>query len=186
MAAFALLMTSGCASYYSHFAVFPAANASGEPRQVRVSWQTADYPGWWFVDDQATSVKLETQCSERVWRLRDGDDEQAGACGTGIRACGEPGMDLLAATGQPAGSGTRCLAINPRDPDARIAQLGDRLELLVACRPARVTEGQGDDARNLDYIRASSVPYTVYVRKAPRGSMRARPPAFDESVCDAE
>ncbi|WP_227512609.1 MULTISPECIES: hypothetical protein [Marinobacter] len=149
-----------------------------------MSWQSAEYPDWWFAGDKATSVKLETQCSDRVWRLRDGDD--AGDCGSGIRACGERGRDLVAATGRPATVTTRCMAINPADPDARIAHVGSKLELLVSCTPAAVTEGQGDDARNLDYLRASSVPYTVYVRKAPRGSMRARLPEFDESVCDAE
>lgn len=181
-----LALSQGCASYYSHFAVFPAANSEGEPRQVRLSWQTAEYPDWWFGANQATSVKLETQCSERTWRLRDSDDDLAGACGSGIRACAEPGRDLVARTGQPAPADFRCMAINPRDSGARIAEVGEKLELLVSCLPAVVAEGQGEDALNLDYIRASSVPYTVYVRKAPRGSLRARPPEFDESVCDAE
>lgn len=181
-----LLSVSGCASYYSHFAMFPAANSSGEPRQIRLSWQTAEYPDWWFLGNRATSVKLETQCSDRVWRLRDGDDDQAGQCATGIRACGEKGQDLVAATGQPATPGFRCMAINPQDPAARIAGVGGKLELLVSCEPSVVAEGQGDDARNLDYLRASAVPYTVYVRKAPRGSLIAKPPRFDDSVCDAE
>lgn len=184
IASLMLLFTSGCASYYSHFAMFPAENSSGEPRHVRLSWQSAEYPGWWIAGDKATSVKVETQCSDRVWRLRDGAD--AGDCGTGIRACGEPGKDRLADTGQPATGSNRCMSINPADQDARVASLGGQLELLVSCTPAVVTEGQGDDTRNLDYLRASSVPYTVYVRKAPRGSMRSRLPEFDESVCDAE
>lgn len=179
-----LLFTSGCASYYSHFAMFPAENSSGEPRHVRLSWQSAEYPGWWLASDKATSVKLETQCSERVWRLR--DDDAGGGCGEGIRACGEPGKDIDARTGQPATDTTRCMSIHPADPEARIAAVDSKLELLVSCTPAEVTERQGDDALNLDYLRASSVPYTVYVRKAPRGSMRARLPEFDESVCDAE
>jgi hypothetical protein len=184
IASLMLLFTSGCASYYSHFAMFPAENSSGEPRHVRMSWQSAEYPAWWFAGDKATSVKLETQCSDRVWRLRDGNE--AGGCGTGIRACGEPGKDLVAGTGQPANGLTRCMSINPADPEARIAGVSGKLELLVSCTPAAVIEGEGDDAVNLDYLRASSVPYTVYVRKAPRGSMRARLPEFDESVCDAE
>jgi hypothetical protein len=184
IASLMLLFTSGCASYYSHSAMFPAENSSGEPRHVRLSWQSAEYPGWWLASDKATSVKLETQCSDRVWRLRDGDD--AGDCGAGIRACGEPARDLVARSDQPVTGTTRCMAINPADPGARIAQLDSKLELLVSCTPAVVTEGQGDATLNLDYLRASSVPYTVYVRKAPRGSMRARLPEFDKSVCDAE
>lgn len=176
----------GCASYYSHFAMFPAENSTGEPRQVRLSWQSAEYPGWWFASNEATSIKVETQCSDRVWRVRDGDDADAGACSTGIRACGGSGMDLVAQTGKPATESIRCMAINAGAPDARIPDVGGKLELLVSCTPAVVTEGSGDESRNLDYIRASSVPYTVYVRKAPRGAMNARPPAFDELVCDAE
>jgi len=184
VASLMLLLMSGCASYYSHYAMFPAENSSGQPRQVRMSWQSAEYPGWWFAADKATAVKLETQCSDRVWRLGDGND--AGDCGTGIRACGEPGKDLVSETDQPATDSTRCMAINPADPQTRTAEIGGKLELLVSCTPAVVTEGQGDDSVNLDYLRASSVPYTVYVRKAPRGSLRARLPEFDESVCDAE
>ncbi|WP_417567771.1 hypothetical protein [Marinobacter sp.] len=186
---FAILIAAfmpGCASYYSHFAMFPAENSSGEPRQVRLSWQSAEYPGWWFASNEATSVKVETQCSDRVWRLRDGDDADAGSCSNGIRACGESGMDLVAKTGKPATESTRCMAINARYPDARIPDVGGKLELLVSCTPAVVTEGSSDESRNLDYIRASSVPYTLYVRKAPRGAMHARPPEFDDLVCDAE
>lgn len=186
IASLMMLFTSGCASYYSHFAMFPAENSSGEPRHVRLSWQSAEYPGWWLSSDKATSVKVETQCSDRIWRLRDGEDTDAGLCGAGIRACGNPGKDLVARTGQPATGATRCMAINPADPDARVADVDDKLELLVSCTPADVTEGQGEDALNLDYLRASSVPYTVYARKAPRGSMRARLPEFDQSACDAE
>ena len=78
------------------------------------------------------------------------------------------------------------LSSHAGDPDARISDVGGKLELLVSCTPAVVAEGSGDESRNLDYIRASSVPYTVYVRKAPRGAMNARPPEFDELVCDAE
>ena len=93
---------------------------------------------------------------------------------------------VVAQTGQPASGSTRCMSINPADPDARIAEIEGKLELLVSCTPAVLAEGEGDDVLNLDYLRASSVPYTVYVRKAPRGSMRSRLPEFDESVCDAE
>ncbi len=177
---------SGCASYYSHFAMFPAENSAGESRQVRLTWQSAEYPGWWFASNEATSVKVETQCSDRVWRLRDGDDADAGACSNGIRACGESGMDLVAKTGKPAPESTRCMGINTGYPDARIPDVGGKLELLVSCTPAVVTEGSGDESRNLDYIRASSVPYTIYVRKTARGAMNARPPEFDDLVCDAE
>lgn len=176
-------LLSGCASYYTHYAMFPAENSQGDVRQVRVSWDTAEYPGWWVQQDQATSMKVETQCSERVWRLRDASQENAGACGDGIRACGEPGQDRRVVQ-VPAMAPGACLAVNPADPAARVATVGDSFELVVACKPVKPVVGQGDDAVNMSYPRASAVPYTVYARKAPRGSLRARPPAFDEHVCE--
>ncbi|MCM0612299.1 hypothetical protein KFJ24_07400 [Marinobacter sediminum] len=181
-----LLLLSGCASYYSHYAMFPAENSAGEPRQVRLSWNTADYPGWWFADDMATPIRLETQCSERVWRLHDSSDDEAGACGDGIRACGEPGLDFRPPKATVLTDKERCMAVNPSEKGARIAGLGGKLELLVSCKPVSTFAAEGDEKRNIDYIRASSVPYTVYVRKAPRGSLRAKMPEFDESACDAE
>lgn len=36
------------------------------------------------MSDRATPLTLETQCSERVWRLYDGSHAEAGACGPGI------------------------------------------------------------------------------------------------------
>lgn len=180
------LIVSGCASYYSHHAMFPAENSAGETRQIRLSWQTADYPDWWFVNDQATPMLVETQCSERVWKLRDGADPKAGDCGEGIRACGEAGRDIQAPGGTLISGDVRCMAVDPSNPTARIADVGTKLEFLVSCRPASRETGQGDQKRNLDYLRASSVPYIVYVRKAPRGSLRAKEPEFDDSVCDAD
>lgn len=181
-----MFLLPGCASYYSHYATFPAQNSSGEVRQVRLSWDTADYPDWWLVSDEATPILLETQCSNRVWRLRDNSHDKAGACGGGIRACGQPALDEGRSQGSPATETTQCLAVNPGNKNARIAELGGKLKLQVSCRPALAVQGQGDEKRNMDYIRASSVPYTVYVRKAPRGSLLAKIPKFDKTVCDAE
>lgn len=183
---FAAAVTSGCASYHSHYAMFPAENSAGEPRQIRLSWQSADYPDWWFASDKATAIRVETQCSGRVWRLRDGADPQAGECGTGIRACGEAGRDLHAPSGNLATDGVRCMVAEPSDLEARVAEIGGSLDLLVSCAPVSTTVQAGDEKRNLDYLRASPVPYTVYIRKAPRGSLRAKMPEFDDSVCDTK
>ncbi|WP_247115737.1 hypothetical protein [Marinobacter sp. S6332] len=179
-----LMVQSGCATYYSHYAMFPAENSQGEPRTVRVSWQSAEYPGWWFLSNRATPITLETQCSERVWRLFDDSHAEAGSCGEGIRACGDSNLDRLTSEGQVASSNDQCMAVNASDPQARIATVSGRLELLVACEPASATKGEGKDAVNVDYIRASSVPYTVYTRKTLRGSLNARPPKFDSAECD--
>ncbi|MBU2873858.1 hypothetical protein [Marinobacter salexigens] len=179
-----LVMQSGCATYYSHYAMFPAENSQGEPRTVRVSWQSAEYPDWWFLSDRATPITLETQCSERVWRLFDDSHAEVGSCGGGIRACGGSKLDRLASGGRLASSNDQCMAVNVSDPQARIAAVSGRLELLVACEPASVTKGEGKDAVNIDYIRASTVPYTIYTRKTLRGSLNARPPKFDNVACD--
>ncbi|WP_322003170.1 hypothetical protein [Marinobacter alexandrii] len=179
-------VTSGCASYYSHYAMFPAQNSAGEPRQIRLSWQSADYPDWWFASDKATAIRVETQCSERIWRLRDIADPQAGECGAGIRACGQAGQDLHAPSGELATAGVRCMIAEPDDPKASVAAVSGSLDLLVSCVPATTTVRAGDEERNVDYLRASPVPYTVFVRKAPRGSLRAKMPEFDESACDAQ
>lgn len=183
---FPLLLLPGCASYYSHYAMFPAENSAGEVRQVRLSWDTADYPGWWLVSDKATPITLETQCSSRVWRLRDSSHDKAAGCGEGILACGHPELDVDPLQGRALTGTTRCLAINPADKSGRIAGLKTKIGLLVSCQPASVFEGEGDEKRNMDYIRASSVPYTIYVRKAPRGSLQAKMPKFDESVCNED
>lgn len=180
------LLLSGCASYYSHYAVFPAENSQGEARQVKLTWQTAEYPGWWVADNKSTPITVETQCSTRKWRLVDNSHDEASqaGCGNGIRACGVQGEDVLARTGEPAGPGTRCMAINPADPGALITDIDSSLGLLVSCQPANAVRGSGEDTENTDYIRASSVPYTIYSRKSPRGRLNARPPELDDAVCE--
>ncbi|WP_309044336.1 hypothetical protein [Marinobacter sediminicola] len=181
-----LVTQAGCATYYSHYAMFPAENSKGEPRTVRLSWDTAEYPGWWFVSDRATPLTVETQCSERVWKLYDASHAEAEGCGQGIRACGQPGQDRLVESRRPAGADDQCMSVRSSDSEARIADIPGRLELVVACEPVSPVRGEGKEAVNVDYIRASTVPYTVYSRKAPRGAFNARPPKFERSVCDAE
>lgn len=181
-----LLMQSGCATYYSHYAMFPAENSQGEPRDVRLSWHSAEYPAWWFASDLATPLTVETQCSERAWRLYDDSHAEAGDCGQGIRACGENVSDRRVQAEQSANASEACMQVNPSDPEARIADISGQFELLVACEPNSAIRGEGKEAVNVDYIRASTVPYTIYSRKAPRGALNARPPKFDRSVCNAD
>lgn len=130
-----VVMLSGCASYYTHYAMFSAENSEGESRQVRVNWQSAEYPGWWPGGNQATTMKVETQCSERVWRIADNSHDSAGDCGDGIRACGDPLLDVLAETGAPANKQTACLTVRAPDGGSKVADVGSRFELLVSCRP---------------------------------------------------
>lgn len=182
----ATLLLQGCASYYSHYAVFPAENSAGESRDVRLTWQSAEYPDWWFLSDKATSIKVETQCSSRVWRLTDATHEDAPACSDGIAACGDGQRDLLMPGGQVAGESDACMEVVTDDPQPTVADIRSRVQLLVSCKPRVTSRGEGDDKENLDYLKPSVVPYTVYARKAPRGSLIARPPELDDSVCDEE
>lgn len=178
----ALSLLSGCASYYTHYAVFPATNSAGEPRQVRLSWQTAEKPGWWMGANEATDIRLETQCSDRIWRLSEQGGEP-GECGPGIVACGKPGQDRAAQSGQPAGADTVCMQVVNEQGKDRINDLGREFSLIVSCRPAQTTRKESGDTVNVDYLRASVVPYVVHARKVPMGSLAQRPPDLDESVC---
>ncbi|SFN06849.1 hypothetical protein [Marinobacter pelagius] len=173
----------GCASYYSHFAMFPAETSQGESRQVRVSWESAEYPDWWILDDRSTALKVETQCSARIWRLRDDSHDDAGKCGNGIRACAEAGVDRVVVRREDLDP-SACIVVNPGQGNAQIADIEGRLELLVACEPVAPESEREGETENMDYLRASPVPYTVYTRKIPRGSLRASLPAFDESACE--
>ncbi len=176
-------LMAGCASYYSHYGVFPAANASGEPRQVRVSWQSAEYPQWLWFEDKATPISVVTQCSERRWRLTDASHTRnRGACGDGIRACGEAGMDRL--DDRPAGSEAVCMEVVAGPDSRRVADLGGRIELQVFCHPGETERMVEGETENMDYLRASPVPYVIDVRKAPRGALAGRLPDLDDSVCE--
>ncbi|PAV25243.1 hypothetical protein CF392_12145 [Tamilnaduibacter salinus] len=175
---------AGCASHYTHYAVFPAENSSGEDRRVRVVWHTAEYPAWWpGADVVATALTVETQCSTRVWRLKGVPQGDSGCASEGVRACGEPGQDRLARTGEPVEPGTVCMAVTNAD---RLEALEGELALRVDCEPINTQRGSGEEAENRDYVRASAVPYSIAVRKAPRYSLEAGPPELGDAVCDDE
>ncbi|HLV76335.1 MAG TPA: hypothetical protein VKY53_00205 [Marinobacter sp.] len=178
-----VLALSGCASYYTHYAIFPAENSAGESRQVRVFWDTAEYPGWWLFSDKSTTMKVETQCSERVWRLADDSHDRAADCGEGIRACSDPARDTLPGTGERAPADFACLSVSSPEGAQRISELDGQFSLLVSCAPARRTLDRAGETVNMDYLRPSAVAYTVFARRVARGSLSARLPAFDLSVC---
>lgn len=182
------ILFSGCASYYTHYAVFPAQNSEGEDRQVKLSWQTADYPDWWFAGDKSTPITLETQCSSRKWRIVDRTHSGASdqSCAPGIRACGSEAADQFVTDGTGIFSNRACVRINPRDSDALVTDISSSLELLVSCKPRQVSRQRGDEQENTDYLRASLVPYTVYSRKGTRGRLDSKPPELDDSVCDEQ
>ena len=181
-------LLSGCASYYTHYAVFPAQNSAGEDRQIKLTWQTADYPDWWYAADESTPITLETQCSSRTWRILDSTHAEASGqvCAPGIRGCGSAGDDEFVTDGSGDFGDRACVRINPSDSDALITDISSSLELLVICRPKRTTRESGGEQQNIDYLRASPVPYTVYSRKGTRGRLGSKPPELDDSVCEVK
>lgn len=174
-----LAALSGCASYYTHYGMFTASNASGDPRQFRVTWETAEYPGWWFADSRSTPMNLETQCSTRVWKLTDTGNQ----CAEGVSACGDPALDINAQNGRPVTAETPCMQVSGDDS---IVSIDRSVDLLVSCKPAQPVIESGGESVNQDYLRASTVPYSISVRKAARNSLSARPPEFDNHVCEAK
>lgn len=187
-----LIAVSGCATYESHYSRFTATNSAGEPREFLLSWKTARYPSWAMREDVATPVRLETQCSDRVWLLR--DDTMAGACAVtesqeaaaGIRACGQPGRDLDHEGHPLSGEGHQCMSIWDEAGSKRILELDNELMLTVSCYPDPVSRQAGEETVNVDYLKASVVPYSIHTRAAPLYSMNAGPPALDKKACEAE
>lgn len=178
------ILLSGCATYYNHYGSFTAENSAGELREYLVTWQTADYPDWWFQEDRSTAVTLKTQCSEREIRFVDATLQTDLSCGSdrhGIAWCGTKNVDVVAEV-VDANAKEPCGWIQSRDAK-RIVDLGNELELFMRCRPVQTTIGTGDDRKNVDYLKASVAPYWVSVKKVVRGSLDDRPPRFNAKIC---
>ena len=172
----------GCANQQTHYSAITASNSAGEERRVLLSWKTADYPAWHWRQDRATPIRVETQCSRRQWTLRDPGME--GACsGDAIAACGDARLDANR-DGDPVASGRVCMRVTDREGSDRILELGSQLKLEVRCRPLRTGVDMGDEVVNVDYLRVSSVPYSLRVRSVPTGSLTQRPPTLSDRVCD--
>lgn len=180
-------LLGGCASYYSHYGKLVTETAAGDTREVLVSWQTEERPGW-LGGVNATPIVLETQCSERRLVFRNGDDPQS-SCRSeeaGIVWCASPGEDLAAdgLTALPAT--TVCGLINDASGRPSIGELASRFQLTIRCWPAEPRVKQGDEEISRDYPRASSVPYQFVVKRVERGSTEDRKPAFDQRVCKGD
>ncbi|WP_143421407.1 hypothetical protein [Halovibrio salipaludis] len=175
---------SGCATQRTHYSAMTAENSAGEERRVLLKWKTARYPAWHWRQDSATPVTVTTQCSRREWKLRDPGME--GTCSEdAIAACGDPRLDA-ANGGSPVDAGQVCMQLTDAGGSTRVRELGNRVELSVSCSPRQTGVDMGDEVVNVDYPRASSVPYIFRVRTVPTGSLTQRPPELDDRVCDEE
>jgi len=179
-----LAVLAGCASYEQHYGRFVASNSAGDQRQFLLTWQSADYPDWAFSEDQATAITLRSQCSERVWRLR---TRSAGStCGEGITACGEPGKDL-SWKGEPIErTGHVCMRLTDARGADRASDLTSPVQLTVSCYPENVTETRDGEEINMDYLKASRVPYTIHTKTSALHSLEERPPELSDNVCKKE
>ena len=179
------LVGVGCASYKSHYSVIEAETSAGQERKVRLTWRTAHYPSWHWRQDEATQIRMETQCSRRVWRIKDPGME--GACSaSSIAACGDPALDLDRNREVLDSKKHECISVSDEKGSDRILELGQRVEVNVSCYPRHTEIDMGDETANADYLRASVVPYNFRVKTAPLGSLTQRPPDLDDSVCDLD
>lgn len=183
-----ILNTVGCASYYSHYGSFSAQNSTGEERMFVVSWQTAEYPDWSIQDNKATEIVLETQCSDRKWSIADSAAQQSNCneLNGGIVACGDPLLDLSLSGKKLDSSDQVCFSVSDDKSSASIAELDRHILITVSCLPVSATHKQGDEVKNVDYLKASVVPYSVSTRKVERYSFSDKAPIISKKVCEAE
>lgn len=183
-----MLNMVGCASYYSHYGSFSAQNSKGEERMYVVSWKTAEYPSWAIQDNKATEIVLETQCSNRNWEIAD----QATLNNTcteshkGVVACGDSSLDLSLA-GKPISDDAHlCMSITDNNGAQNIVELESQILISVSCLPSIVTRKEGSDTVDIDYLKASVVPYNVATRKAERYSYADKAPVMNDKICDSD
>lgn len=181
-----ILNMLGCASYYSHYGSFSAQNSAGEERMYVVSWKTAEYPSWAIQDNKSTEIVLETQCSQRQWEIAD-KATASNACTEaheGVVACGDDSLDLTIAGKPIANESQVCISVTDSQGAKSIVELGGQILISVSCLPASVSREEDGDTVNIDYLKASVVPYNVATRKAARYSYADKAPVMSDKICD--
>lgn len=182
-----MLNTVGCASYYSHYGSFSAQNSKGEERMYVVSWKTAEYPSWAIQDDKSTEIVLETQCSKRKWEIADRATVK-NACTEsheGVVACGDVSLDL-SLSGKSIPDNHLCMSVTDDQGAKSIVELEGNVLISVGCLPSVVTRKEEGEAVNIDYLKASVVPYSVATRKAERYSYADKAPRMSDKICNAD
>lgn len=179
----ATALTSGCASYYSHFASFESRNSAGESRQFVVSWASAEYPEWSPFDNEATPITLETQCSKR--KLVFQDNTHGSDCGaSGIAVCGNPGEDIDERGLMLKSADYSCASITDAKGAKRIVDLQREIHLSISCLPDKPVVKTKDETINRDYLKNSVVPYRIMTKKVERHSLADKVPVISNKICD--
>jgi hypothetical protein len=153
-----------------------------------VSWKTAEYPSWAIQDDKATEIALKTQCSDRVWELADLATTNNSCTNThgGVVACGDSSLDLSLA-GKPIADNTHvCMSVTDSQGAQKIVDLDSRVLISVSCLPSVTKRKEEGETVNIDYLKASVVPYSVATRKAERYSYADKAPAMSNKICDTD
>ncbi|MAL98392.1 MAG: hypothetical protein CL583_08065 [Alteromonadaceae bacterium] len=182
---------SGCASYEAHYSKFQGVNSSGEERSFLLSWQTKRYPSWSLGEDESTPVRLQTQCSEREWLIRDKHTDVCEAnerladptALASIRACGIPGKDLDRQGRPITEPGYQCMGLSDAQGADTILGLGREVRLTVSCFPDQTVRQSEDGAVGTDYLKPSVIPYNLPIRTVPLYSIREKLPELDDKVC---
>ncbi|RMF19765.1 MAG: hypothetical protein D6758_01135 [Gammaproteobacteria bacterium] len=181
----AVLTLQGCSTYYAHYGRFEAETSQGHLREAVIAWYTNERGDWSVLDSEGTAITLATQCSQRV--LRFAPNAVCSSDKSRIVWCGEPGKDLDW-KGRPITTEDHiCGEIAPAgkpSAGAGVADLGTHIDLTLSCYPARPVVQKGDEVTNFDYIRASSVPYRIRVKKVEMGSAGDRMPELSSRGCE--
>ncbi len=182
VAATVLIMSSGCSTTYSHFGRFSAENSAGEAREFLLEWETSEGLG----GSSSSEITLKTQCSARTLVFMSQMDQEKGCIatdGSEVVLCAQPDLDLTM-DGLPVSSGTlACGSIRGENGATRPETFGKTVELNIFCFPAETTVDSGEEKQNVDYLKASVVPYVVTVKKVVKGSGDDRPPVLSGRVC---
>lgn len=181
-----ILLLQGCASYFSHYGSFESRNSAGADRRFVVSWQTAEYPDWFWSENTSTAIELETQCSTRKLYFSDASMNDGASCregGAGIITCGDPALDLDLNGRAVVGDQQVCGSVSNAAGVTKITDLGRELLIKIDCWPASVEYEIGGEKKNRDYLKHSIVPYTIAIKKVPRYSLDDRVPVLGEKIC---
>ena len=180
-----LILINGCATTYSHFGRFSGENSAGEAREFLLEWDSTSSA--FSSDDEGSNVRLKSQCSSRLIEFQISSDEQVAPCadshGNEAVFCGRPGEDLTMEGKDIKSAGSLCGYIKGTNGEFNVGRFGKTVAVTLHCFPAATTQGEGDEAHNVDYLKASAVPYIVTVKKVVKGSTEDRPPELNSRVC---
>ncbi|OZG73865.1 hypothetical protein BTA51_08740 [Hahella sp. CCB-MM4] len=177
-----LVLVTGCSTTYSHFGRFHAENSAGEAREFLLEWETTEGMG----GEASSNFTLKTQCSARTLVFMSQMDQEKGCIatdGSEVLLCAQPDLDLTM-EGRPVTNGSMpCGSIRGENNITRPENFGKTVELNIFCFPAETTVDSGEEKQNVDYLKASVVPYVVAVKKVVKGSGEDRPPVLNSKAC---